>query len=163
MVNAENGKIQIIICIIIANNFVTTELYNNMEYFIGAQNLWCCTTCGEYLLSDPTNIQICCFDHMCTDLQETNVTERMNKVIEAVIGARENIIGAAPAAAYLNWNRIQSICRSLLFVLLLILFIWFTHSNVSHQSSYPSSPYEATGLTHWICLLTFGSMIDFYD
>lgn len=133
-----------------------------MKYSIGAQNLWCCTTCGEYLLSNPVDIQTFCFDHICTDLREINVVERMNKVMGAIKGAQKNIIDAAPAAPYLSWSRIESI-RRLFFFLLLIFFIWLTQSNASQQLLNPSNPYESTGLTHWICLLTLGSMIEFYD
>lgn len=121
--------------------------------------MWFCTTCGEYLLSGPTNIQNYCFDHMCTDLEEANVAERMDKVIEVVSAVRKNVIDPAPDSSWDRIQWIQSICSSMLFFSLLIFFVWYSHSNSSQGISNPSNPYEAAGSTHWIFLLTFGSMV----
>lgn len=133
--------------------------------------------CGEYLLDNPTNIQNYCFDHMCTDLHKSNVAERMDNVIQVVIGKRKNFIEAAPESI---WRRIQStfskatdmnlingLVVPVVVFLLCMIFIRFIDAEtqqlidpktqqLSSEASNPSSPY---GTTLWMLLLTLGSMV----
>lgn len=66
------------------------------ENSLGAENLWFCMACGEYLRDHPTNIQNICFDHMCTDLQKANVSERINEVIAVLELAKSKFHKSSP-------------------------------------------------------------------
>lgn len=132
---------------------------------IGAENLWFCMKCGEFLKDHPANIQSICFDHMCDDLVSTNVAYRMNKVI-VMLKSAESSLQKEPTVAkpesLRGWlkksisTKISSIQRTGLMFLILITMLFVINFNQMDQV-YDSSPYDSN---QWQLLQTFGDMVD---
>lgn len=130
--------------------------------FQGAENLWFCMTCGEFLKDHPAKIQSLCFGHMCEDLHPPKISERMDKVMAMLAQAKfrlqeksaelksKSIWGWLKKSICSNISPIQS--TGLLFGFLITMLI-AVNINQTFSSLYDSE--------QWQLLQTCGDMIKF--
>lgn len=119
-------------------------------------------TCGEFLKDHPAKIQSLCFGHMCEDLNSSNITDRMDKVIVMLklAGLRVQKKSAeSKSMSICGWlkklirTKISPIQSTGFLFVFLITMLFAVNFNQMFASPYDSE--------QWRLKQTLGDMIDF--
>lgn len=124
----------------------------------GAENLWFCMTCGEFLKEHPQTIESLCFEHMCDDLHPPNIKERMDKVIRIIELAQSSLQASAVEPTSI-WKRIKEAVtkRSSILDAGFMLLVLVGIASMDSDDRCTTTPYESN---MWLLLQSFGTMID---